>query len=160
MIAPVSVCLRVGVQSLGQAKIGDLGLAVRGQQHVGRLQVAVDDVAAVRLAHGEGEIVHHRGGLARRLRLAADLVREAAAGDELEREIRESVMLAHLVDLNDPRMLELGDGLRFDGEPRELLGRGVAPESTIFRATRRSRPICCALYTTPIPPRPITSRIT
>ncbi len=77
---------RVGVQALGQAKVGDLGLAFGRQKHVGRLQVAMDDVAPVGFAHGQGEVAHHFGGLAGRLRLAVDLLGEAAAGHELERE--------------------------------------------------------------------------
>ena len=42
-------------------------------------------------------------------------------------------MLAHLVDLDDPRMLELGDSLRFDRESRKLLGRRVAAAEHHFQ---------------------------
>ena len=37
----------VRVDPLGQAEVGDLGRAVRGEQDVGRLQVAVDDAGLV-----------------------------------------------------------------------------------------------------------------
>ena len=40
---------------LGQAEVGDLGRAVGRQQHVGRLQVAVDDAALVGGVHGPGQ---------------------------------------------------------------------------------------------------------
>src|SRR5206468_4058684 len=41
----------VVVQLLGQAEVGDHRQAVGGQQHVGRLQVAVDDAAGVGVVH-------------------------------------------------------------------------------------------------------------
>ena len=125
MIAPVWVCCESASSRFARPKSVILGSpsGVRSTLAGFRSRWMMLRRCASRMARASSRTISaaSRG----RLRLSADLVREAAAGDELEREIRQSVMLADLVDLDDPRMLELGDSLRFDGEPRELLGRGV-----------------------------------
>jgi hypothetical protein len=57
---------RLGVQLAGQAEIGDPGRAVAGQQHVGRLEVTMHDVAAVRQVHGLRQHLDQPGRLPRR----------------------------------------------------------------------------------------------
>ena len=71
-----------------------------------------------------------RGGL----RLAADGSGEAAARHELQREVRQPVMIAVLVDLDDPRVLEPGDGAGLDGNRAIWSLEACAPASTIFSA--------------------------
>jgi hypothetical protein len=54
---------RVAVQLAGQAEVGDLGRAVGRQQHVGRLQVAVDDACQVSGVDGAGQHLDKAGGV-------------------------------------------------------------------------------------------------
>ena len=104
-----------------------LGCAVECQQNVGRLQVAVDDAPRVGLGHRATERHHHRRRRSRWLRLAVDELGEAAPGDEFQGEVRQAVVVAVLVDLDDPRVLDLGDGAGLDVEPGDLVVRGVRP---------------------------------
>src|SRR5579883_2951888 len=66
-------------------------------------------------------------GLLRRLRLALQLIGQAAAGDQLQREVRLPLMLTHLEDLHDVRVLQASDRLRFRTEARFRLGPDRAP---------------------------------
>jgi hypothetical protein len=50
---------------LARPKIADLRRAVGGQQDVGRLQVAVDHAAPMRVVGGAGQLLRQRGGLGR-----------------------------------------------------------------------------------------------
>ncbi len=119
--------LGVPLHLLGQAEVGDLGLAVERQQDVGRLQVAVDDAPRVCLGHRATKRHHHRRRRSRRLRLAADGLGEAAPGDEFQGEVRQPLVVAVLVNLDDTRVLDLGDGAGLDVEPSDLVARGVRP---------------------------------
>ena len=47
--------LRVGIESLGQTEVGDLGRALGVEQNVGGLKVAVDDPPAVGVMDRPGE---------------------------------------------------------------------------------------------------------
>ena len=57
----------VRFQPLGQPEVGDLGCAVSGQEHVGRLEVAVDDPGLMRGVNGPGQGRHQLGGRDARL---------------------------------------------------------------------------------------------
>ena len=52
---------------------------------------------------------------------------EAAPLDELEREVREVVLLTNLVDRDDVGMLHAGDGLGFGAKARALAPPGMRP---------------------------------
>ncbi len=52
---------------------------------------------------------------------------EAAPGDEFQGEVRQALVVAVFVDLDDPRVLDLGDGAGLDVESSDLVGRGVRP---------------------------------
>ena len=54
-------------------------------------------------------------------------------------------MVAVFVDLDNPRMLDPGDGAGLDGESSDLVGRGVRPARIILSATTRSNRTCLAL---------------
>ena len=127
MIAPG--CVWPGlVELLGQAEVGDLGRAVRGQQHVGRLQVAVDDALLVGRLHGPGQRLDQAGRLAR----AAAACRRACwsrlppAQNSSEKKGK-PVVLADLVDLHDVGVLQAGDRL------------GLGPEAGQLGSRRRGR---------------------
>ena len=97
------------------------------QQDVRRLQVAVDDPARVGFGHRAAQGHHHRRRHAWCLRPAVDELGEAAPGDEFQGEVRQAVVVAVLVDLDDPRVLDPGDGAGLDVEPGDLVVRGVGP---------------------------------
>ena len=96
-----------------------------GEQDVRGLQVAVDDVLLVGEVHRPGQRFHQFGRRARRLRMPIDERVERAAVHEFEREVRQPVVLADLVDLDDVRVLQPGDGPGFLIEAGELLRAGV-----------------------------------
>ena len=49
----------VGVHFLGQTKVRDLAHTILGNQHVGRFQVAVNDLHAMGISHASGKLHHH-----------------------------------------------------------------------------------------------------
>ena len=51
-----------------QAKVGDLRFPRAGQQHVGRLQIAMDHPQPMRGMDGAGQLLDHLGCVARFLR--------------------------------------------------------------------------------------------
>ena len=122
---------------LGEAEVGDLGLAVERQEDVRRLEVAVDDPVIVGDAHGPGEGLDELRGLADRERAAAQLPLEAAAVDVLHDEVGEPVPLADLVDLHEVGVREAGHRLHLGAEPGQLLRVGARPAWIILRATTR-----------------------
>ena len=141
------------VHLLGQAEIRDLGhgvpgpvvrgqggvrielpapdhrrLAVHlGQQDVGRLEVAMDDPPIVGHRHGARQGLDELGGRPGTRRALADPLVETASVDQLQREERQAVVLAGLVDLDDIGMRELGDGLGLGAESRQAHGTHVHP---------------------------------
>ena len=92
------------------------------EQHVGRLQVAVDDVVLVGVLDGAGQGVHQLGGRGRGPGGAVEPQGEAAPLDILQDQIRMPVALTDFVDLDDVRVLQPGDGLRLGAEAGTLLG--------------------------------------
>ena len=70
MMAPTSVWV-VPCVDLGQAEVGDLGLAVGRDEHVRRFQVAVHDPSAVRVIDRPGQCFHQGSRRARWLGLPA-----------------------------------------------------------------------------------------
>ena len=109
----------------GQAEIGDLGHAFGRQEHVGRLQVPVDDAAAVSFVDGPGEGSRQLDNAGDRLRLAVDLLGQRAAADKFQHQVRQPVLPTHLEDLHDVRMVQPGRRFRLDAEPHSLLVAGV-----------------------------------
>ena len=73
-----------------------------------------------------GQQDHEGRGLSGRLGDSAELLGEVAPVDELHREVGQAAGLAHVVDLDDVRMLEGGEGLGLVLEPRQLRRPGEA----------------------------------
>jgi hypothetical protein len=101
------------VELLSQAEIGDLGDEIppgftsgsgryragqcgAGQQHIGGLEVAVDDPRFVRGVHGTGQRLHQTGSLHRLERMFAELGIERATRAELQGHVRPAVVFADL----------------------------------------------------------------
>jgi hypothetical protein len=80
--------LEVGAgRQLGHAEIANLGLAVAAEQDVGRFEVAVDDVVLMGIVDRTGQGFEPCGRLPRRRRPVGQPGRQAAALDELQREV-------------------------------------------------------------------------
>jgi hypothetical protein len=85
----------------------------------------VDDAGLVGGVHGPGQRLAELGGLAGWQRGAGELPVQAAAGHELQGEVRPAVGLADLVDLHDVGVLKAGDGLGLGAEAGQFVGAGV-----------------------------------
>ena len=101
-----------------------LGIRIDGfvifEQDIRRLEIPVDDAIGMRVVDGTGQLLDHASGGPSEQRFAVHLVRERSAVDEFEREVRQSIAFADVVDLDDVRVLQLGDGERFGFEPAAL----------------------------------------
>src|SRR5262245_1853083 len=75
--------------------------------------------------HRAGERLEQRRGEARRLGLAGDLFLKRPAVDKLERKIRQAVVLANLVNLDDVRVLQSSDRAGLLLEALQLFRAGV-----------------------------------
>ena len=117
--------LRVALDPFGKAEVGDLGRALVRQQHVGGLQVAVDDAPLMRKPHCPCQRFEDLGRALRLQRLPRDGVCQGPPFDELERKKRQPVAFANLEDLDDVGVLKTGDGFALDAEPLELALSGV-----------------------------------
>ena len=78
-------------------------------QHVGRLDVAVDDPGVVDGLERGGQLPTERGDLRGRQRSAADQVRERLSLDQLHHEERLLVVRADVVDRHQPGVVEPGE---------------------------------------------------
>ena len=101
----------VRVDPLGQAEIGDLGHAIRGEQDVARLEVAVDDAGLVGQLDGSGERRQQLGREPAGLRGTGQAVVQAAAFEQLQGHVRQAVDFADVVNLKDVGVAEPGDRL-------------------------------------------------
>src|SRR5262249_54388185 len=105
-----------------------------------------------------GQALEPGGGLGRRQRPAGQAAVQAAALDVLQCEVRArragaDVVLADFEELDDAGGLQARHGLGLRAEAPALRPVGAVAAPT--RRSRRGR----ALYTTPMPPRPISPRI-
>ena len=69
------------------------------------------------VTHGLSQCLGHLGRLVRGHGSHGEGLCEAAPLDELQREVREVVLLPDLVDRDDVGMLHAGHGLGFDAKP-------------------------------------------
>ncbi len=104
-----------------QTEVGDDGAAVSSQQHVGGLEVAVDDAGGVRGLKARRRIEETRQHLAPRPRLcarrAADPVLEVLPLDQLHGDPQALRRLADVVDADDVGVVDARDRLRFRLQP-------------------------------------------
>ena len=106
---------------LGQAEIENLRVAVRRDDHVLRLDVAVDDAGLVRGGQGRGDLCADFDDVGDRHRAAANALAERLAIDHLHGDEAKVVMRADLVDVSDVRVMERRGRLRLlDEAVREL----------------------------------------
>ncbi len=98
----------IGVKNLRQPEIGDLGRSVGVEQHVGRLEIAVDDPLVVRLRDRAGQRLDESDRFGGRPRRSVERPVKVAAVDVLQLEIGEAVNLANVVDLHNIRVRATG----------------------------------------------------
>jgi hypothetical protein len=108
--------------AFGQAEVGNFHGSVGGNEHVARLDVAMDDASVMCRLHGAGNLLDDSRCLARLERRAIESSLQGPAGAELGRQIRCSLTGAQLEDLNHARMLNGSDCLGFHHEPAVFLG--------------------------------------
>jgi hypothetical protein len=140
------------VERSRDAEVGHLRLAVAVQQHVLRLDVAVNEPGRVREGESATDLRRHLERLPNGQRAAAlDHLLQVLAGDVLEDDELAVVVLAAVDDGNDARVRELRHGARLAAEAldRLLVGevrrvqdlqRDVALEQGIVRAVDARHP--------------------
>ena len=122
---------------VGQLRRRARGARAVGDDHVLRLDVAVDDAAAVgvleRVGRARARPAARRGPTARRRPASAV---ERAPAHQLGDEVARLAVLAGVEDGDDARVVEPRGGQRL---ARRALGRGARPIGITFTATSRSR---------------------
>ena len=103
---------------LGDAEVGDLHPAVAGEQHVGRLDVAVDEPGPVGGVERLGDLGGQPGRLPRvDRRRVVEALAQRAPGHQLHHDRLGAVLRAGVVDRDDARVGEAGGGDRLLAEP-------------------------------------------
>jgi hypothetical protein len=147
-----------GAAVVGDAEVGDQRAAGAGlQQDVVRLDVAVDDAAAVRVGERPGDLAQHARGVGRRKGTArAEPLAERLAGDVAHDEEDEAARRADAMDGDDVRVREPGGGARLAHEAvargggagegrREHLEGDVAVELHVAREVDDAHPAAAEL---------------
>ncbi len=123
---------RVLLDELRQPEVGHLRVARLVQQHVARLQVPVHHVPVVCVPHGLGDLKEQLGRTPGRKRPLGQQVAKRPAGDERHRVVVQPLVLAHLVDGDDARVLEPRRRLGLGAEsPHVRLGREMGGEDRL-----------------------------
>jgi hypothetical protein len=122
--------LAVAADPPGQPEVADVGLAVVIDQDVGRLEVAVEDAALMRVVHRLGGLGHQPCRGARVGGVVGQPLLEARPADELHGEVAPPVVLADLEDRHDVRVVQQRDRLGLVLEPSQFViaGQDVGPE--------------------------------
>ena len=107
-----------------EAEVEDFHVAGARDEDVAGLQVAMDDAAIVRGGKGPGDLHAVLERLADRHRTARDDRRERLAVEQLGDGVRGRAVLADVVDRDDVRVGERGEGFHLALEPREGVGIG------------------------------------
>ena len=105
----------------GKAEVGELDHVAAPflrHQHVGRLDVAVDETLGVGVIQGPEQLADqiHRAGDRQGAAMLRQQLRRVGPRHIVHREIEESVGLAHLVERHDIRVIELAQDLRLAEE--------------------------------------------
>jgi hypothetical protein len=110
------------VDLLGESEVEDLHVAGPRDEHVLRLQVAVDDALLVGGGEAGRDLERVADRLVLRKRAAAQAPAQRVALEELGDGVDASVLAAEVVDREDVRMREGRDGERLALEARQRLG--------------------------------------
>lgn len=100
----------------GETKVQNLDLSGRGDDDIGRLDVAMDDAAIVRMCQGSGDLRAIPHNQLRAQALRGDQRIERGALDKLHHDEMAAAGFAHFVDGADMRIVQAGGGSRFAEE--------------------------------------------
>ena len=106
---------------LREAEIEQLGPG-RGEHHVPRLQIAMDDAEPVRGLERVRDFNAEAEDLAQRQRAACQTGGQRLTLEQFEHQILDVVLAADVVQAADVRVVERGDGFGLTGEARAELG--------------------------------------
>jgi len=106
----------------GEPEVEQLGLAARGDENVGRLDVTMNDALGVRGVEGVGDLNAEVEKEIEPQRLAGDTLAEVLAIEQLHGEKGAAFVLAYFVDSANVGMVERRGGACFAIEPFECLG--------------------------------------
>ena len=109
-------------QARGQPEVHDLDVAVLGEHHVRRLEVAVNDTPLVRGVERLGDLFGHAQCLTERQRPAPQPPFERLAADVLHGDAGTTVERRDFVNRADERMIERGGGARFAEQLLQAVG--------------------------------------
>jgi len=112
--------LGLGRQKLGEAKVGYVDVVAFGDEDIGRLDVAVDDLCAVCARQGLGNLLSDPKGPfpVKQMFLFNDPAQRGSL-DVLHRNVRDFAHRARAVGLDNVRMVELCNGSCFALKPPE-----------------------------------------
>jgi len=97
----------------GDAKVGQVTIALRVHQHVAGLDVAVDDAELVRVFQRRADLHHHAPRFIQRERSALQPIGERARLDVAHHQVEVAVLLAVIVDGQDVQVFQFGNDLGF-----------------------------------------------
>ena len=109
-------------KKLGQSEIENFGLAAFGHEHVGGLDVSMDDASGVGDIESVGKLNCKFKDLLNGERLAMDALAEGFTFDELHGDERMVILFANVIDSANAGMIESGSGVGFTAETLESLG--------------------------------------
>jgi hypothetical protein len=112
------------VDALGEAEVEDLHVPVVGHEDVVGLEVAVHDAASVRRGEPARDLQRPVDGLLLRHGRGVEPAAQRLALEQLGHGVGDAVVPAEVVDREDVRMRERGDGLGLALEARERVGVG------------------------------------
>ena len=94
-------------EAAGEAEVHDFRLPIRGDHHVGRLEIAVDEASFVSVCQALRELADDPRHLSRQLRLLVlpDVIGERPTVDVLHRDVVRPGDLSHFVQLADVGMV-------------------------------------------------------
>ena len=113
---------RIFGNEFGQAEIENLGQPAAGDEHIGRLDVAMNDAFGVGYIESVRNLNAEIEDALERQRLAMDVVAQRFAVDELHGDERLVILFADVVNGADAGVIESGTGVRFAAKALQRLG--------------------------------------
>ena len=110
-----------GLRVFHEAEVEKLGLPALRHENVGRLDVPVDDAARVGRLEGVGDLGSEVEKGVQGQRSGAEAIAQGLAVEQLHRDEGPALMLVHVVDRADVRMLEGGGSAGFALQALESL---------------------------------------